>query len=117
MPLVTGHKVTGVRYVLEEGASHEVDSSEWAFYQAAQYSFEQVSEEGQWQVLEPIMLIEVNVPEEFQGAVNGMLSRRNGLILNTEGADGWVTVEVEAPLNDMFGFSNELRSATQVMAM
>jgi len=60
------------------------------------------------------MLVEVNLPAEFQGAINGMLSKRSGLILNMEGADGWVTVTAEAPLNEMFGFSSELRSLTQV---
>ena len=63
---LSGSKVVGVRMVLEDGAHHEVDSSEWAFYQAAQFAMDDCFEDGVWQILEPIMKVEVTGPEEFQ---------------------------------------------------
>ncbi len=111
--LLSGHRVVGVRMVLLDGASHEVDSSEWAFFQAAEFAFQQAFEDGRWGIMEPIMKVEVVAPDEFQGTVQGMLTRRSALILSSEGSDGWFTTEVEAPLNEMFGFSSELRSSTQ----
>lgn len=110
---LAGFKVVGVRMVLEDGASHEVDSSEWAFYQASQFAFDDCYDDGPWQVLEPIMLVEVVLPEEFKGNILATLSKREGVILNMEGDEGWFTLTMEAPLNRMFGFSSELRSLTQ----
>ncbi len=108
-----GNKVVGLRMVLQDGAFHEVDSSEWAFYQASAYAFQQAFEDGTWQILEPIMKVEVTAPEEYQGQVTGMLSKRSAIIMSSEGHEGWFTMVVEAPLNEMFGFSSELRSNTQ----
>ncbi len=59
------------------------------------------------------MLVEVVVPEEFQGLAASLLTKRNGILLNQDGVEGWVTIEAEAPLNDMFGFATDLRSSTQ----
>ena len=58
-----------------------------------------LSQDGRWTILEPIMYVEVVVPEENQGTVMTMMSRRDGVIIGSDGADGWVTLEVEAPLN------------------
>ena len=110
---LSGHKVVGLRMVLQDGAHHEVDSSDWAFHQATQYAFEDCFEDGTWMILEPIMTVEVTAPEEFQGACVGIVTRRNGVIKGVESSHNWFTVEAEAPLNDMFGFSTELRSSTQ----
>jgi len=99
--------------VLEDGAHHEVDSSEWAFYQAAQNAMSETIEDGVWQILEPIMKVEVNGPEEHQGVCVSMLTKRGGLIQSVEQSEDWFTAEAEAPLNNMFGFSAELRSVTQ----
>jgi len=110
---LSGSKVVGVRMVLEDGAHHEVDSSDWAFYQAAQFAMMDCFDDGVWQILEPIMKVEVNGPDEFQGACLAMLTTRSGLIQSVESNEGWFTVECEAPLNQMFGFSSELRSSTQ----
>ena len=59
------------------------------------------------------MSVVVNAPGEFQGTIISQINKRHGIITGTEGADGWFTVYCEVPLNDMFGYSSELRSATQ----
>lgn len=76
---------------------------------AAHGAIKDVFQNGSWQILEPIMLVEVTAPEEFQGAVMGHLSKRHGIITGTEGTEGWFTVYAEVPLNDMFGYAGELR--------
>ncbi|CAL8107271.1 unnamed protein product [Orchesella dallaii] len=110
---LTGHKVSGVRFRLIDGASHIVDSNEISFILAAQGAMRQTYEEGAWHVLEPIMSVEVTSPSEFQGIVMGLLNRRKGLIVGTDENEGWFVVAAEVPLNNMFGFSSELRSSTQ----
>ena len=64
-------------------------------------------------ILEPIMRVEVQFPEEFQGAVMGGLNQRRGTIISSEKQEGFVQAMAEVPLNDMFGYSTDLRSATQ----
>jgi elongation factor G len=65
-------------------------------------------------ILEPIMKVEISAPEEFQGAVIGQINQRRGVIVNTETDDSaYVVVETDVPLTEMFGYSTELRSATQ----
>jgi len=111
-PLI-GQPVTGVKMVINDGASHAVDSSELAFRIATVQAFKQGFLEAAPQILEPIMSVEVSAPEEFQGTVIGQLNRRKGVISNSETQDGYVIIEAEAPLNEMFGYSTDLRSATQ----
>ncbi|CAG0899092.1 unnamed protein product [Darwinula stevensoni] len=111
--LLSGHKISGVRFHLLDGAHHIVDSNEIAFISAAQGAVRQAYDYGAWQILEPIMFVEVTVPEENQGTVIGNLTKRSGVITATEGAEGWGTVCAEVPLNKMFGFATELRSSTQ----
>lgn len=108
-----GQKVVGVRMRLQDGAHHMVDSSEWAFYQAAQFAFQDCCVDGKWVVLEPIMTVEVNCPIEFTSVVFSMLNKRSGLVMGQDSRDDWFTVEAEVPLNKMFGFSAELRGGTQ----
>ncbi|XP_016990663.1 elongation factor G, mitochondrial [Drosophila rhopaloa] len=111
--MLSGHKLSGIRFRLIDGGHHIVDSSELAFMLAAHGAIKEVFQSGSWQILEPIMLVEVTAPEEFQGAVMGHLSKRHGIITGTEGTEGWFTVYAEVPLNDMFGYAGELRSSTQ----
>ena len=68
------------------------------------------------QVLQPIMTVEITVPEEHQGNVIGEVNRRKGLILDSETKEGYTLITAEVPLNDMFGFSATLRASTQVSA-
>lgn len=72
-----------------------------------------VFEKGAWQVLEPVMAVEVTAPDEFQGIVIGQLNKRHGIVTGSDGIEGWFTVYAEVPLNDMFGYAGELRSSTQ----
>jgi len=111
--LMAGQKVVGVRMRLQDGANHQVDSSEWAFYQASQAAFAEVSEDGVWQLLEPVMSVEVNSPNEFTSGIFSLITGRSGIITGQDGRDDWFTLEAEVPLNNMFGFSAALRSATQ----
>ena len=108
-----GFPVVGVRVVINDGASHAVDSSEIAFKTAALMGFREGYAEAKPCVLEPIMKVEVQAPEDFQGSVVGQLNQRRGTILSTENAEGYVTAVAEVPLNNMFGYSTDLRSATQ----
>lgn len=94
---------------MKDGAHHIVDSSELAFMLATHGAIKEVFENGAWQILEPIMSVEVNAPEEFQGTVIGQLNKRHGIITGTDGTEGWFTVYCEVPLNDMFGYAGELR--------
>ncbi|CAG9862971.1 unnamed protein product [Phyllotreta striolata] len=111
--LLAGQKLAGLKMRLIDGAHHIVDSSELAFFLAAQGAIKQTFENGSWHILEPIMSVEVTAPEEFQGAVIAQLNKRQGIINSTEGTEGWFTIYAEVPLNEMFGYAGELRSSTQ----
>jgi len=108
-----GFPVVGVRAVINDGDSHDVDSSEQAFKTAAIMAFREGYEAAKPTILEPIMKVEVSAPEEFQGSVVGQLNQRRGTILSTENSEGYLTAVAEVPLNSMFGYSTDLRSATQ----
>jgi elongation factor G len=111
-PLI-GFPIVGVRCVINDGQSHPVDSSEIAFRTAALMGFREAYERARPTILEPIMKVEVQFPEEFQGVVLGQINQRRGTILSTEKLEGFVQAVSEVPLNDMFGYSTDLRSATQ----
>lgn len=110
---LSGHKVAGVRFVLEDGAHHPVDSSELAFMTAAEFAVRQVFVEGMWQILEPVMMVEVNAPQEYQGSVMASLSKLHAIITGTDATEDYFTIYCEVPLNEMFGYATELRSLTQ----
>ena len=110
---LSGNKVVGVKFIITDGAHHEVDSSDWAFHQATTFAIQDCYEAGTWIILEPIMNVEVTAPEEFQGSCVSIVTGRNGIIKNMDASDQWFTLEAECPLNEMFGFSTELRSSTQ----
>jgi elongation factor G len=111
-PLI-GFQIVGVKCVINDGASHPVDSSEIAFRTAALMGFREAYEKAKPTILEPIMRVEVQFPEEFQGAVLGQINQRRGTIISTEKLEGFVQAMADVPLNDMFGYSTDLRSATQ----
>ncbi|TNY20624.1 putative nuclear condensin complex protein [Rhodotorula diobovata] len=111
--ILTGNPVSGCRFVLEDGAAHQVDSSELAFRLAAQGAFREAFPKGRPTVLEPIMRVEIVAPIEFQGNVIGGVNQRKGTIVDTEIRDEEFTVVAEVPLNDMFGYASQLRGMTQ----
>ena len=111
-PLI-GFPIVGVKCVVNDGASHPVDSSEIAFRTASLMGFREAYANAKPTILEPIMRVEVQFPEEFQGAVLGQINQRRGTIISTEKLEGFVQAMAEVPLNDMFGYSTDLRSATQ----
>ncbi|XP_071165728.1 elongation factor G, mitochondrial-like [Mytilus edulis] len=110
---LTGNKVAGAKFTLTDGAHHIVDSSDWSFEQAAYYATQECFTEGVWNVLEPVMLVEVNCPAEYQGPTMQCITKRNGVIIGTDANEGYFTLYCEVALNEMFGFSTELRSLTQ----
>ncbi|MGD0837772.1 MAG: elongation factor G [Polyangia bacterium] len=111
-PLI-GFPIVGVKCTINDGQSHPVDSSEIAFRTAALMGFREAYHKAKPTILEPMMLVEVQFPEEFQGAVIGQLNQRRGAIISTEKNETSVTAMAEVPLADMFGYSTDLRSATQ----
>src|SRR6476620_7680843 len=108
-----GCPIVGVKCVINDGASHPVDSSEIAFRTAALMGFREAYMAATPTILEPIMRVEVQFPEELQGGVMGGLNQRRGTIISSEKQEGFVPAMAEVPLNDMFGYSTDLRSATQ----
>nr|XP_033188539.1 elongation factor G, mitochondrial [Bombus vancouverensis nearcticus] len=110
---LTGHKVAGVKFRLIDGMHHCVDSSELAFFLAGQGAIKDSYFNGSWQVLEPIMSVEITVPIEYQGTVMAQIIKRHGILINTDNNEGWSVLKAEVPLNDMFGYIGELRSNTQ----
>ncbi|HNT59718.1 MAG TPA: elongation factor G [Rectinema sp.] len=108
-----GFPVTGVRCVINDGQSHPVDSSDIAFQFAAIGAFREAYDKAKPAILEPIMKVVVETPNEFQGNVFASLNQRRGIIMaNTENSI-FSRIEAEVPLSEMFGYSTVLRSLTQ----
>ncbi len=111
--LLVGAPVIGVQMTINDGGFHAVDSSEMAFRICAQTAVREAYMQAGPTILEPIMNVEVVVPEEFQGAVIGQLNQRRGVILGSSTQDNETIIDSEVPLTEMFGYSTDLRSATQ----
>lgn len=110
---LTGHPIQGVRMTIVDGRTHPVDSSELAFRLAAIQGFRQAFDKAKAIVLEPVMRVAVEAPNEYQGTIMGGLSRRRGVIVNSTTSGDYGSVESEVPLAQMFEYSTELRSSTQ----
>ncbi len=105
--------VTGIKVVINDGASHSVDSSEMAFMAAARGAFREGYFRAGPVIHEPIMKVVVETPSEFQGVVMGLLNQRRGIIVGSQDEGPLCVVEARVPLAEMFGFSTVLRSSTQ----
>ncbi len=111
--VIAGYPVEDVKVTLYDGSYHEVDSSEMAFKIAGSMAFKEAAKKANPVLLEPIMKVEVEVPEEFMGDVIGDLNRRRGQINSMSERGGNKIVDAFVPLAEMFGYSTDLRSATQ----
>lgn len=108
-----GFPIVGMKVTLTDGQYHDVDSSYLAFKIASMAALREVYPKAQPTALEPIMKLETTAPEEYQGAVMGGINQRRGMIQGTQTIEGSVTITAEVPLTEMFGYSTDLRSATQ----
>ena len=108
--------VTGIKVVIDDGASHAVDSSEMAFQAAARGAFLQAYSKAGPVIHEPIMKVVVESPSQFQGAVMGSLNQRRGIIVGSQDEGVLCVIESQVPLAEMFGYSTVLRSLTQGQA-
>jgi elongation factor G len=112
--VVAGYPVVDIKITLYDGSFHEVDSSEMAFKMAASMAFKEGMQAGKAVLLEPVMKVEVIVPEEFLGDVVGQMNSRRGTIEGMDLRQGNTqAVRAIVPLAEMFGYATELRSATQ----
>lgn len=112
--VLLGFPVVDVKVTLFDGSYHDVDSSEMAFKIAGAMGFRDGVEQASPKLLEPLMAVEVETPEEYMGDVIGDLSRRRGLVSGmTDSPSGSKQVVAEVPLSEMFGYATDLRSATQ----
>ena len=110
---LAGFPVVGVHAVVYDGSYHEVDSSEMAFHIAGSMAFKKAMEQAQPVLLEPIMKVEVTMPEEYMGDVIGDLSARRGRVEGMDTVGNGKIVKAYVPLSEMFGYATDLRSKTQ----
>ncbi len=111
--VLAGYPVVDVKVTLVDGSYHEVDSSEMAFKIAGSMAFKDGCRKGSAVILEPIMKVVVNVPEDYMGDVMGDLNSRRGQIQGMEARTGAQEITANVPLSEMFGYATELRSRTQ----
>ena len=111
--ILGGFPVLGVHADVYDGSYHEVDSSEMAFHIAGSMAFKEAMQKGSPILLEPIMKVEVTMPEEYMGDVIGDINSRRGRIEGMEDIGGGKMVKAYVPLSEMFGYSTDLRSRTQ----
>jgi len=111
--ILAGYPMVDVKVAVFDGQYHEVDSSEMAFKICASICMKEACRKAKPVLLEPVMRVEVVVPEEYMGAVNGDLSSRRGRLEGTEIRGTTYLIKAMVPLSDMFGYATELRSRTQ----
>jgi len=111
--ILAGYEMVDVKVTLLDGTYHEVDSSEMAFKIAGSMALKEAARHAKPVLLEPMMDVEVVVPEEFMGAVTGDLHARRGRVESTESRMSSTIINCKVPLSEMFGYSTDLRSMTQ----
>ena len=108
-----GFPVVNMKFVLDDGSYHAVDSSDMAFQAAAQGAFREAYQRAKPVILEPVMKVSVEGPTEFQGAMVKTLMQRRGMITGSVDDTGFSRIEADVPLAEMFAYSNIIRSSTQ----
>ena len=108
-----GFPVVDVKATVFFGSYHEVDSNEFAFIECARQCFKQAFLKAKPQLLEPMMDVEVAVPEQYMGAANGSINQRRGRVEGMEDRSGVKLIKATVPLGEMFGYSNAIRTVTQ----
>jgi elongation factor G len=111
--ILAGFPVLGIHATVYDGSYHEVDSSEMAFHIAGSMCFKEAMQKAAPAILEPIMKVEVTMPEEYMGDVIGDLNSRRGRIEGMDDVGNGKIVRAFVPLAEMFGYSTDLRSKTQ----
>ena len=111
--VLAGYPVEDIRVELIDGSYHEVDSSEAAFKVAGSMAFKAAMKKAAPVILEPVMAVEIETPEEYLGFVMGDIPSRRGMIQGQEQRSNTVAVTAKVPLGEMFGYATELRSGTQ----
>ena len=111
--MVAGFQVMDIKATLFDGSYHDVDSSEAAYKIAASMALKEAAKKCNPEILEPIMKIEVTVPEQYYGDVLGDIARRRGLVTGESQRSNAKIIEAEVPLSEMFGYVTDLRSMTQ----
>ena len=111
--ILAGYEMVDVKVSLIDGSYHEVDSSEMAFKIAGSLALKEATRKAKPVLLEPMMKVEVVVPEEYMGSVTGDLHSRRGRVESTENRLGSTIIQCRVPLSEMFGYSTDLRSMTQ----
>ena len=111
--VIAGYPVVDVKVTLYDGSYHDVDSNEMAFKIAGSMGFKQGAVKASPVLLEPVMQVEVVTPEEYMGDVMGDISRRRGILQGMDDMPAGRVIRAEVPLAEMFGYSTDLRSATQ----
>ena len=109
---LAGFPLVNIKATLEDGAYHEVDSSEMAFKMAGSQALKEAVAKAKPVLLEPVMAVEVVTPEEYMGTVNGDISSRRGQVYAMEDRSGAKVVRAKVPLSEMFGYIGDLRSST-----
>ncbi|GAB3463148.1 elongation factor G [Streptomonospora sediminis] len=111
--ILAGYPLVGIKVTLQDGAYHDVDSSELAFKVAGSMAFKEAARKAKPVLLEPVMAVEVTTPEDYMGEVIGDLNSRRGQIQSMEERSGARVVQAQVPLSEMFGYVGDLRSRTQ----
>ena len=111
--ILAGYPVVDVKVALVDGSYHEVDSSEAAFHIAGSMAFKEACRQGGAVLLEPIMKVDITVPEEYMGDVIGDVNSRRGRMEGMDTEQGVTTIHSFIPLSEMFGYATDLRSKTQ----
>ncbi|MDH5436393.1 MAG: elongation factor G, partial [Gammaproteobacteria bacterium] len=111
--VIAGYPVVDVKVTLYDGSFHDVDSNEMAFKIAGSMCFREGAKNAKPVLLEPVMSVEVVTPENYMGDVMGDLNRRRGIVGGMEDTPSGKVIRAKVPLKEMFGYSTDLRSATQ----